>query len=166
MLLFDNVPHVVSVRDGRGAVGHFRFLPCQHSPCLQRLLCLNARGVRFSFGLSSRLGPFQREPLLGEPKVIRLWRLSKSPTSAAEPREDQSAAPEKRLACAGRRLARPDTQNASAVRPASLRGRAKRCHGLRRERDCPQNNCVVEAISWFSCVLASRDAPLAENSLR
>ena len=29
-----------------------------------------------------------------------------------------------------------------------------------RERDCPQNNCVVEAINWFSRVLGSREAPV------
>ena len=34
-----------------------------------------------------------------------------------------------------------------------------------RNRDCPQRNCVVEAISWFSRVLGSREAPLAEKQI-
>jgi len=32
-----------------------------------------------------------------------------------------------------------------------------------RERDCPQWNCIVEAITWYLNVLKSNDSPLAES---
>ena len=34
-----------------------------------------------------------------------------------------------------------------------------------QERDCPQRNCIVEAISWYLTVLKSNDSPLAEKQL-
>ena len=34
-----------------------------------------------------------------------------------------------------------------------------------RERDCPQRNCVVEAINWYLNVLKANDSPLAEKEL-
>ena len=34
-----------------------------------------------------------------------------------------------------------------------------------RERDCPQRNCIVEAITWYVNVLKSNDSPLAEKQL-
>src|SRR5215470_5545355 len=34
-----------------------------------------------------------------------------------------------------------------------------------RERDCPQRNCIVEAITWYWNVLKSKDSPLAEKQL-
>src|SRR5215475_5545721 len=33
------------------------------------------------------------------------------------------------------------------------------------ERDCPQRNCIVEAITWYVNVLKSNDSPLAEKKL-
>ena len=34
-----------------------------------------------------------------------------------------------------------------------------------RERDCPQRNCIVEAVTWYVNVLKSNDSPLAEKQL-
>jgi len=34
-----------------------------------------------------------------------------------------------------------------------------------RERDCPQRNCIVEAVTWYLNVLKSNDSPLAEKQL-
>ena len=34
-----------------------------------------------------------------------------------------------------------------------------------RERDCPQRNCIVEAITWYLSVLKSKDSPLAEKQI-
>jgi len=34
-----------------------------------------------------------------------------------------------------------------------------------RERDCPQRNCIVEAVTWYLNVLKSKDSPLAEKQL-
>src|SRR5215470_900517 len=34
-----------------------------------------------------------------------------------------------------------------------------------RERDCPQRNCIVEAVTWYANVLKSNDSPLAEKQL-
>jgi nuclease S1 len=34
-----------------------------------------------------------------------------------------------------------------------------------RERDCPQRNCIVEAITWYVNVLKSKDSPLAEKQM-
>ena len=34
-----------------------------------------------------------------------------------------------------------------------------------RERDCPQRNCIVEAVTWYLNVLKSMDSPLAEKQL-
>jgi nuclease S1 len=34
-----------------------------------------------------------------------------------------------------------------------------------RERDCPQRNCIVEAIPWYLHVLVAKDAPLAEKQI-
>lgn len=34
-----------------------------------------------------------------------------------------------------------------------------------RERDCPQRNCIVEAVTWFLNVLKSSDSPLAEKQV-
>src|SRR5262244_3862303 len=34
-----------------------------------------------------------------------------------------------------------------------------------RERDCPQRNCIVEAVTWYFNVLKSNDSPLAEKQL-
>ena len=32
-----------------------------------------------------------------------------------------------------------------------------------RERDCPQRNCMVEAVTWYLNVLKSNDSPLGEG---
>ena len=34
-----------------------------------------------------------------------------------------------------------------------------------RQRDCPQRNCIVEAIPWYLHVLVAHDAPLAEKQI-
>src|SRR5215472_15935165 len=34
-----------------------------------------------------------------------------------------------------------------------------------RDRDCPQRNCIVEAVTWYLNVLKSNDSPLAEKQL-
>ena len=34
-----------------------------------------------------------------------------------------------------------------------------------RDRDCPQRNCIVEAINWYVTVLKSNDSPLAEKQI-
>src|SRR5215471_4228824 len=34
-----------------------------------------------------------------------------------------------------------------------------------RERDCPQRNCIVEAVTWYWNVLKSTDSPLAEKHI-
>jgi len=34
-----------------------------------------------------------------------------------------------------------------------------------RERDCPQRNCIVEAVTWYLNVLKSTDSPLAEKHI-
>src|SRR5262244_1031365 len=34
-----------------------------------------------------------------------------------------------------------------------------------RERDCPQRNCIVEAVTWYVNVLKSTDSPLAEKHI-
>ena len=34
-----------------------------------------------------------------------------------------------------------------------------------RERDCPERNCIVEAVTWYLTVLKSNDSPLAEKQL-
>jgi hypothetical protein len=34
-----------------------------------------------------------------------------------------------------------------------------------RDRDCPQRNCIVEAVTWYFNVLKSNDSPLAEKQL-
>jgi len=34
-----------------------------------------------------------------------------------------------------------------------------------RDRDCPQRNCIVEAVTWYLNVLKSTDSPLAEKQL-
>jgi hypothetical protein len=37
--------------------------------------------------------------------------------------------------------------------------------GYDRERDCPENNCMVEALRWFTSVSADRDAPIMTRRL-
>jgi nuclease S1 len=34
-----------------------------------------------------------------------------------------------------------------------------------RERDCPQRNCIVEAVTWYLTVLKSNDSPVAEKQI-
>ena len=33
------------------------------------------------------------------------------------------------------------------------------------ERDCPQRNCIVEAINWYIQVLKSQESPLTEKQI-
>lgn len=37
--------------------------------------------------------------------------------------------------------------------------------GYDQARDCPERNCIVEALKWFSAVIADRDAPIMMRRL-